>query len=308
MTELPPNLQPGFMQESAKTAPMPWIWAGAAALIAVALFLLVFLLARRKKKKAGKQRALPRIANIHGIGKRDSQQDTFAVSSCEDGALCARKGVLAVLADGMGGLSHGAEISNMAVKTMMEGFSAARQSAQTPQEELRNLLRLADRQVREYMEARAIERGGSTLIAVLIRDGMMDYVSVGDSRLCLVRDGAIRTLNRVHNYGAELDELARQGAIEQEYAASHPSRNALTSYVGIRELKKVDGSEESIKLQKGDRLILMSDGVFNTLRDEEILRCMKPDVYASAVCLEREILDRNDNEQDNYTAILIDQP
>ena len=87
MTELPPNLQPGFMQESAKTAPMPWIWAGAAALIAVALFLLVFLLARRKKKKAGKQgKNLMKIRKTKKISKARIRVAKNKASSLKEAA------------------------------------------------------------------------------------------------------------------------------------------------------------------------------------------------------------------------------
>jgi serine/threonine protein phosphatase PrpC len=305
MTDKPATIRLGFWDEAAKLLSDP-LWICVAAVLVALIALAAIRLAGRKRRKGA--RPLPAIANIHGIGKRDSQQDAFAVSSFSDDRLCAEKGVLAVLADGMGGLSHGAEISRIVVKTMMEGFADCSRLSETPQEELMGLVRLADQKVAGFLAEHAVERGGSTLIAVLIKDGQMDYISVGDSRLCLVRDGAISTLNKVHTYGAELDELAKKGIYPQEYAAFHPNRGALTSFIGIKDLKKIDASESSINLQKGDRLILMSDGVFNTLGDEEILSCMKQDVYASAQCLDQLMLDHNDEEQDNYTAILIEHP
>lgn len=306
MTDKPGTIRLGFFEEAAKLFSNPvWICA-AAAFIALIAF-AVIRLAGRRKREGFKKTGLPMIANIHGQGKRDSQQDAFAVSSFSDKALCNEKGVLAILADGMGGLSYGAEISGIVVKTMMDGFACGRGSDH-PQDELMALLRLADQKVADFLAERAGGTGGSTLVAVLIKDGRMDFVSVGDSRLCLVRGGQISTLNRIHNYGAELDELAKKGVHSPEYAAAHPKRGALTSFIGIRELKKIDGSKTSVTLRKGDRMILMSDGVFNALNDEKILECMKPDVYVSAQCLENAILAHNDQEQDNYTAILIECP
>ncbi len=306
MTAKPGTIRLGFFDEAAKLLSNPvWICA-AAALVALIAF-AVILPARRRRGASAKNPRLPMIANIHGLGKRDSQQDAFAVSSFSDQTLCAKKGVLAILADGMGGLSYGAEISGIVVKTMMDGFAGGRGSA-PPREELMALLRLADQKVADFLAERSGGTGGSTLVAALIKDGRMDFVSVGDSRLCLVRGGEISTLNRIHNYGAELDELAKKGVYSPQYAAAHPKRAALTSFIGIRDLQKIDCGESPVKLRKGDRLILMSDGVFNALDDEKILGCMKQDVYASAQCLEQSILAHNDSEQDNYTAILIECP
>ena len=315
MMEKPPELEPELAGKAAKlldAVPL-WGWIAAAAVLAALIALAVILLMKRKKRKSGKMTqvthpSLPRIANVHGVGKRDSQQDAFAVSSCSDESLCAQKGVLAVLADGMGGYSHGADISAIVVNTFMEGFALKNRFGETAREELTGLLGVAVKRVAAFMEENAVELGGSTLVAVLIKDGWMDYLSVGDSRLCLVRNGTLTTLNKAHNYGAELDELVQKGVYSKEYAESNPQRNALTSFIGIRELKKVDGSESPFQLLEGDRLILMSDGVFNTLSDEEILNCMKQDVYASAQSLDRLIQKKDDAEQDNYTAILIEYP
>jgi serine/threonine protein phosphatase PrpC len=151
------------------------------------------------------------VANVHGIGGRDSQQDAFAVSNISDAPLCKSRGVLAVLADGMGGLNFGSEISGIVVGTMMEAFQRG-DIPESPAEALMRLVRLADDKVAEFLSGHANASGGSTAVAVIIRNGELDYISVGDSRVCLIRDGRMETLSRAHNYGTELDELGRERA------------------------------------------------------------------------------------------------
>ncbi len=184
MTAKPGTIRLGFFDEAAKLLSNPvWICA-AAALVALIAF-AVILPARRRRGASAKNPRLPMIANIHGLGKRDSQQDAFAVSSFSDQTLCAKKGVLAILADGMGGLSYGAEISGIVVKTMMDGFAGGRGSA--PPGRTDGPFAPCGSKVADFLAERSGGTGGSTLVAALIKDGRMDFVSVGDSRLCLVR-------------------------------------------------------------------------------------------------------------------------
>ena len=74
------------------------------------------------------------------------------------------------------------------------------------------------------------------------------------------------------------------------------------------ELKYVDGSRRRIALERGDKLLLMSDGVYNTLPEEEMGRILEEagDVQAAAAAFESRILECQKPKQDNFTAVILE--
>ncbi|MDR0964520.1 MAG: protein phosphatase 2C domain-containing protein [Clostridium sp.] len=242
------------------------------------------------------------IGNIHHVGARESQQDSFGISDISNQMLFTQKGVFGVVADGMGGMTGGGEASGIAVRTLLQYFNEAL-SCEQPQLDLLNMIGAANDNVNRYMEG-SQDNGGSTVVAVIIRDGYLYWISVGDSRIYLLRGGALIQINRDHTYAVELDEKAAMGEISWEEAADHPKRVALTSYLGMGRLEKIDRNIRPVRLQSGDRVILMSDGVFGTLTDEEMLYGMRQDLHETAAVLQEMILKKEKRGQDNFTAII----
>ena len=111
---------------------------------------------------------------------------------------------------------------------------------------------------------------GSTLAAAVIKDDELYWVSVGDSRIYLYRRGEMTQLTTDHDYARELAREAALGNISPEEAATHPQRQALTSYLGLPFLSEIDRNEDPIILEPGDRILLCSDGLYKTIPDEEI--------------------------------------
>lgn len=257
----------------------------------------------KKQEKCAVAPIALEIGNLHNIGSRENQQDSFGISDVSNREICEKKGILAVVADGMGGLAGGAEISALVTSHMLERFPQL-PPAQNPADELAQLTAGASKRVCGYL-SESREEGGSTMVAAIVRDGFLHFASVGDSRICLIRGGAMIQLNRAHTYGAELDEQAARGEITLEQARSDAQRHALTSYLGLGEAAKIDFSQQPVRLMKGDRVLLMSDGVFGTLTDDEILSACAISAVEAAVRIEREILKKEKAGQDNFTAILI---
>ena len=92
-----------------------------------------------------------------------------------------------------------------------------------------------------------------------------------------------------------------------EEAVRNPDGRKLTSFIGMGQLKHIDGSHSAIPLEAGDRLILMSDGVYNMITEERLADILKhyPDVNQAASVIERVIQESNHPQQDNYTAIVL---
>ena len=290
---------------------VPLLIAAAILLLAAAYAAYALVLKKRGlffTRKGGGTMNAPctvQIGNAHHIGARESQQDSFGISDIGNQALCRKKGVFAVVADGMGGLSNGALVSTTVTKSLLSSFNS-RSFHSDPSTELLSMLGRANDEVNAVLGHAGPGRSGSTVVAALIQDRQLYWFSVGDSRISLVRGGAIFQLNREHTYGAELDERAAMGEISFEAAKSDPQRNAVTSYLGMGRLEKIDRNVRPMQLLKGDRLLLMTDGVFGTLTDEEILSTMSLAPHESAQQLQRLILQKNKPKQDNFTAIVLE--
>jgi serine/threonine protein phosphatase PrpC len=200
-------------------------------------------------------------------------------------------------------MADGAEASAIVSRTMLQYFNEVAPSGH-PELDLLNMLNAANANVNRFMSGR--EKGGSTVVAVIIHDRMLYWVAVGDSRIYLIRNGAIMQVNREHVYSVELDEKAATGEISWEVAAGDPKREALTSYIGMEAIEKVDRSLRPMQLLDGDRVLLMSDGVFGVLTDDEILSAMPLTPHESAMKLQEMVLAKQNPNQDNLTAIIFE--
>lgn len=245
------------------------------------------------------------IGNAQHIGKREEQQDSFGISDVFNKEEVSSKGIFAVLADGMGGLNNGGESSRRVVSIMLDAFSQDNLD-QNISDGLESIVyRVNSTVYSEFNQNNEEGMTGSTVIAVLIRENLLYWISVGDSRIYLFRNNSLTQLNKEHNYGAKLDENARMGLISTEEAIQDPNRAALTSYIGIAELTETDRNTEPLQLQSGDRILLCSDGLFSALSDDEIAQvlCKKPQEAAQE--LVDRVIQMNRQYQDNVTVIVL---
>ena len=245
------------------------------------------------------------IEKLHEQGRRKSQQDSFFVSPEEEAPareLIERgPGLLAVVGDGMGGLSNGDQVSQTAVTAIANSFASLRGS---PEEVLLTLLTRANAAVNDMLGPDGLYSGGSTLVMALLREGRFHYLSVGDSRVCLCRDGALFQLNREHIFRDELYLRAVNGETSIQEALSHPQSAGLTSFLGMGQLKYADLPAQSVPVRPGDVFILMSDGVYNAIPEEELAGLLSRGPGA-AEALRAAIEDRDYSNQDNYTAVIL---
>lgn len=291
-----------------------WCFVIMGVLAALCLGLLIALITgafrpRKRKKGQAPQASVQPIAapqpaggvvqagKLHFRGDRESQQDCMALSPLE---MYPAQGVLAVVADGMGGLSDGDQMSQAAVTAMMEGFLNARET-----DPLALTIR-ANQAVNTLLGPTRLGSSGTTLVAGIAQGGMFRYVSVGDSRICLFRRGSLIQLNREHIYRNELATRAVNGMGTLWDANSHPKAGGLTSYLGMGELKYVDIPAEPLRLEREDKIILMSDGVYNALTKAELESALVQPAQSAADTIARMIQAKAYRNQDNYTALILE--
>lgn len=232
--------------------------------------------------------------NDQDLGARKEQQDAFGTKENENG-------LLAVLADGMGGLSNGATYSNLAKDTALRSFCI--EGLESSDEA--TLLRILKR-AREAITDADLRDGGTTFVAALIRNQQLHFVSVGDSRICLMRNGGLIQLNREHIYGRELDDLAANGFLSREDAETDSQRAAITSYLGKKDDLLIDRNIKGIPLFSGDKVVLMSDGVYGYLPEEELTECLRNEPQKAAAEVKRAVLAHANPHQDNLTIIVLE--
>jgi serine/threonine protein phosphatase PrpC len=218
-----------------------------------------------------KVRAGIEVSSQSDIGcVRLNNEDSFGYWEGENDKEFARKGRLAVVADGMGGYEGGQEASRLAVETMIDVYSSFDGE---PKNSLIAALQAAHEGIREYSFEHPELRGmGTTCTAAAIVNSQLFFVHVGDTRLYLIRDGAIIRVTRDHSY---VGRLVEAGMISAEQAEVHPQRNILTSAVGTNPDLAMDASEEPQALRAGDVLVICSDGLWGLVRDTEILNAAK---------------------------------
>ncbi|MBP7175470.1 MAG: serine/threonine-protein phosphatase [Thermoclostridium sp.] len=245
------------------------------------------------------------IGNAQHIGKREDQQDSFGVSDVFDREEVSQKGILAVLADGMGGLENGAECSKSLVAQMLDAFAQNDIQADIAQG-LRAIIENVNSNICfEFNQKNTQSMTGSTVVAVVIKGSLLYWISVGDSRVYLFRDNSLTQLNKEHNYGTRLDENVQLGIISAEEAQNDPDRAALTSYIGISELTEIDRNLEPVQLQPSDRVVMCSDGLFSTLSEAEMVQAMAKSPQEAAQEMVDQAIQKDRKYQDNVTVIVL---
>jgi serine/threonine protein phosphatase PrpC len=181
---------------------------------------------------------------------------------------------LALVADGMGG-HPGGEIAANAAANLIPAVFTGRSV-----DELAAAVRAANWAIRERAVAQSgLEGMGTTICAAgLLADGHLALVNVGDSRAYLWHDGALTQLTQDHSLTAE---LIQRGELREEEAPQHPHYGVLTRALGVAPDVEID--RRTVAVERGDRIVVCSDGLFNELSSGEIADAMAEDGDVTAI-------------------------
>jgi protein phosphatase len=230
---------------------------------------------------------------------RPSNEDSVAVRTPEDVSVLVAKGVLALVADGMGGHNGGEVASGIAAARVPEVYYA---EATEPYDALLAAFKAANREIYDAARSGAGPHGmGTTCTAVAVVNGMAHLAHVGDSRAYLVRGGQVYCLTEDHSATME---LVRRGLLTREEAARHEDRNVILRAMGTHPAVEVQRWPEPVALWPGDRLVLCSDGLYGAVTEAEI-GAIAPAGAPAEACqkLIRTAIDRQ--ASDNVTVAIL---
>lgn len=240
--------------------------------------------------------------------KRQVNQDSFLIKEYD-------AGLLAVVCDGMGGASGGAEASATAA-TAFSGYADISFGASdrdendtdavNTEEGVRNVLLSAVRAANNAVfaaskEDEALNGMGTTLVSAFITDGRVYAVNVGDSRMYIIKENTITQVTHDHSYVQYLVDIGRMTADE---AKASNNKNIITRAVGTEAEVETDFFTVDADME-GGYVLLCTDGLTNHLSEEEIAGCITEAEDPEAGCAM--LIDRANRSggSDNITAVII---
>ncbi|MFI5233496.1 MAG: Stp1/IreP family PP2C-type Ser/Thr phosphatase [Gemmatimonadales bacterium] len=191
---------------------------------------------------------------------RSGNEDNFFAEADE------RRGVF-VVADGMGGHAAGEVASEMAVQIVARNLLALTSVVdQAAHDKLAQAMRDANRAIYDRMLAEVDKQGmGTTASVLVLSDNQFLIGQIGDSRIYLLRDGALTQLTKDHSY---VQEQVDAGLLTPEQARYHPYSNVITRCVGASE--SVEADIYNGEMKPGDVFLLASDGLTGMVDDRRL--------------------------------------
>jgi protein phosphatase len=141
---------------------------------------------------------------------------------------------------------------------------------------------------------------GTTMVAVILSGQKAHILNIGDSRAYLLGEEGVRKVTRDHSV---VEDLVHRGELTPEEARIHPQKNLITRALGAEPEARTDLYE--LELKAGEFLLLCSDGLSNTLTDQELLYEVLYGEAPESCCQRMLEIALSRGAPDNVTAVLI---
>lgn len=235
------------------------------------------------------------VAYFYEKGKRKKQEDSWYISPLEE---YKNVGVLACIADGIGGLRDGAQASNEVTDRIASVFPLAFDDSDANADRIKQI---SNDLYNKYKRA-----AGSTLAMMHIFEDKMHFYSVGDSEIILIRNGRATVLNPKQNYSRILiNRLVAQRQITKDAYTKSDSK-ALIDFVGNSNPNVIHSRKNSpLRMHDGDTIIICSDGVTDTINVKLLPMFIHKSAKKTAEMIKFEVRHKAMPKQDNFTCIVI---
>ena len=229
---------------------------------------------------------------------RKQNQDAYRIERLD------RNNLLCVVCDGMGGAKSGDVASAMAAETLVQEVRrnwSANMDLDAVEQMLCNATKAANFAVYEKAQSQEEFSGmGTTLVAALVQGRSVVISNVGDSRAYHVGEHGIRRITEDHSL---VEMMLKLGELTPEQARNYPGKNLITRAIGTEGIIQSDLTH--LTLEKGDSLLLCSDGLSNTMDEQEILFEVVHGVNKQYCCQRLVDIAKNRGAPDNVTSVFI---
>ncbi len=215
-----------------------------------------------------------------------------------------RNTLLCVVCDGMGGAKSGNVASTLAVEVFVEEVRRCwtdHMDQERVEQMLLSAVKLANFTVYDQaMQLEEFSGMGTTLVAALIQGKTVSVVNVGDSRAYHVGWTGIRRITVDHSL---VELMVQRGELTPEMARTYPGKNYITRAIGTEAVVECDFFH--LDADKGDCLLLCSDGLSNLMDDQEMLFEVVHGVSKQHCCQHLLEIAKNRGAPDNVTCVLV---
>ncbi len=209
---------------------------------------------------------------------REENQDCFGKFPADSNDLANPKGVLFVVADGMGGHAKGKDASNLAVDAIHHIYFE--ESGRSIAENIKLAFQTANTKIfNRYLGDQQFQKMGTTASAIILQQNKATIAHVGDSRIYRIYQDKIEQLTSDHTL---VNEMQKKGIINKEEAKQHPNKSVLNRAIGIEEKVEID-IIKNITLHSGNIFVLCTDGLAKVTAEEikKVASENSPDIATS---------------------------
>jgi serine/threonine protein phosphatase PrpC len=241
------------------------------------------------------------------VGKvREHNEDSvLALEFKRDSLIDPGQMLLYVVADGMGGAEAGEIASAIAVDAIRDSVESKMKLAGAADigAILREAIEQANLKIIEYQAAHPEARSmGSTAVAALVNPPEAGIAWVGDSRAYVFDGRALRQLSKDHSLVQRLVEI---GQITPEEARHHEHKNVITRSLGARPNGPAGAESLTVRLKRGERVLLCSDGLTAHVEDQQIAEMLRRHRDPTAAARELVAAANAGGGTDNVSVVVI---
>jgi PPM family protein phosphatase len=198
---------------------------------------------------------------------RTNNEDVGMFYRIADENITREKGYLLIVADGMGGHKAGEVASKMATEIISQEYFKQNGNGGI-EKNLFKAFAAANKRIFDLASSQKVYHGmGTTCTAFVIAGETVYYAHVGDSRGYFLKNNLITRVTEDHTY---VQELVNKGEISSKEADIHPKRNILTNAMGTKPDLRIDTGKCAWSLEKNDKLMLCSDGLYDYINETEL--------------------------------------
>lgn len=235
---------------------------------------------------------------INEIGQRANNEDSIFPNSEISSSLTN----LFLVCDGVGGHAKGEIASDLVCSQLARFYEQEQIEVSTP-ELIERGVQFVENQFDSYMLSNPDSSGmGTTLTLLHLHRQGASLAHIGDSRIYHLRGGEILYRTKDHSFVQTLIDL---GEITEEEAANHPHRNQITNAIQGASVRRAKPSQHSISdLQAGDLFILCTDGILESVTDEDLKSFSRDGYEVDTIALKMRTLCEG-HSRDNFSAYIV---